>query len=115
MQNIPFVKVSRRDCYDEEIARNYAAHVLAEDEEYRKNRDGVTIAPSSIISVIASGTTVVTMSHAHIDAYSIEVMHHEEAKFREATNLITGRRLLPAHNGGEEENGLLSGLELERF
>lgn len=112
MQNIPYVDIEVEDCHDEAVAKANADYVLAGDERMRKDKeDGVVIWPSRYLKVVALGTKVAKFSMSTIDASSIDRMFRAEHKHRDATGLMAGRILLPSHDGGEEGNGILFGIE----
>ena len=110
MQRIPYVSIEVTELGDEEVAENFLGHSITLDEEQRKNRDGVIIAPSSFLRVTRCGTKVVKFFNATIDAETLNYMlRQEHIHGRRATNLIAGRILLTAEQG-EEPSGMLEGL-----
>lgn len=110
MQDIPYVDIAVEDVHDPDIAQVNAEYVLRAEEEMRKV-DGVIVFPSRFLKVVALGTKVAKFSMSTIDARSIDTMFKAEHRHRGATGLMAGRILLPSHDGGEEGNGILFGIE----
>lgn len=109
--SIPYIEVQRDEMITEERAISHEKVLLQHEVDMeRRHTEAGQIYTSNVHSIGRQGSVVVTMRFADIAAFQITDLFHHEQMNRDATALIAGRKLLPAHNGAEHGSGLTDGL-----
>lgn len=111
MSTIPYISIERQECHTPERAELMLQQMLEGDK--RDLQGGPYHDPmpfSDVHSRKVVGSCVVSLRFSLTDIGQIASAFRYERKHHEALHLMQGRKILPAHNGGEEPNGMLSDL-----
>jgi hypothetical protein len=111
MSQIPYIAIDRQECHTPERAELMLQQMLADDKRNLEGGPYHDPMPfSDVHSRKVSGSCVVSIRFSYTDLGDVARAFKYEGKHREAMHLMQGRKILPAHNGGEEPNGMLSDL-----